>query len=118
MASGNHFPAMGGYGECDLRRASVSFLSAGVVDTGRAAERNCAVEARGLRLHLGCAGGGGRVNVCAGATLARAARCHLCGSFLCGESLSSGHRLLAQRVCGIAGQLPVAVTVPAGAEGG
>src|SRR5450432_3357791 len=109
---------MGCHGQCGLRGAAVLLLSARFVDSGCFTECCRAMDARGLRLHLGRAGSCGNFDVRAGSAMAWAARCDLRRSFLCGESLSSGHCLLAQRICGVARELPATVAVSAGAEGG
>lgn len=61
---------MGGVGALRLRRAALFVLSAGVVDAGSRAECDLSVDPRGEYLHLDRAGGGGCLDVCAGAPVA------------------------------------------------
>src|ERR1700685_17763 len=54
---------------------------------------------------LGGAHGGVRVDACIGQPLVESLGRSLCRVPLCRESVSHSHRLLAERVCGVAGQL-------------
>lgn len=118
MEEGDNFSALGFAGTLRIWRAAVCVLSAGVVDAGSAAECGVSMDGGGERLHMGRAGAGGDVDVCAGAAMARQARCALRGRAVRGESLSSGDRLLAERIRRTAGELPGAAAVAVGVEGG
>src|SRR5579864_222621 len=110
--------ALGGAGALRLWRTEIRVLPACFVDAGRIAERDISVDTRLLHLHMDRAGGGGHVDVRAGAAVVRSPRHHLRRRALCGQSLSPGDRLLAQRVCRIAGELPGAAAVAVCVESG
>src|SRR5208282_2074927 len=98
VEAGDFLSAMGGAGAVWFWRASVYFLSAGVVDFGRRAERDLSLEAGLEYLHLDRTGSCGGVDVSACPAVARPARCYVRGCVVCSESLPSSDCLLAERV--------------------
>ena len=118
MEARNSLSALGSAGAFRVRRAAVPVLSASLMDAGRRTECGFSVDRCVLRLHMACAGGCWHCDVRFGATLAAPPRRNVCGGAICRQSLSSGDRLLAQRVCGTAGELPGAVVAVVCVEGG
>src|SRR5215469_18495428 len=103
MEAWHRLSAMGGTGSFRVWRTTLHFLSAGFLDSRRAHQRNSPLDDRLSRLYLARTGGGGCIEVCSGAALARPARCHLGRRAVRGEPVSPGDRLLAERVCRVAG---------------
>src|SRR5882672_8475493 len=99
LASGYLLSSLGGDGQLRLWRAAFYLLSSGFVDVRGGAGPGVPVGGCFGNLYLGRAYRGWMLDVCSGPAMATRAGRDLRRRLLCGQSLSSGDRLLAQRVC-------------------
>src|SRR3984957_810186 len=118
MEARDRVSALGCDGPLRIRRTPVCILSAGFMGHWRSAERDLSVDVRRRYLHLDGAGGGGYFDVYASPAVAAASPCHHRGCVLRSQSLSSGDRVLAQRLRRIVGELRVAAVAAVSAKSG
>src|SRR5580693_6199665 len=98
MEARDRVSALGCDGALWIWRTAVCILSAGFMGHWRSAERDLSVDVRRRYLYLDGAGCGGYFDVYASPAVAAAPPCHHRSRVLRGQSLSSGDRLLAQRL--------------------
>ena len=98
-----HLSPLGGIGALWLWRSAVHLLSANFLDARRISGTDTTLESGSHCLHHCGADALRMLDVRSGATLVAARGSCVGSGFLYGESLPSGRRLLAERICGTAG---------------